>query len=150
MKFNRIKIQLISIFMLFLLLPYQSCKEDQNNIPYVPVKFSILLDVYNQLTTPGYSMLFEGVGYGGVIVFCEFYDITTPSNSIYYAFDATCTNEISEDCTLEVEGNSVNAVCPCCESEYSLYGGYPFKGNASIALKQYNITLLNNTLYISN
>ena len=150
MRINRIKKEIFSIILMILLLPFQACNSDQDYIPYVPVKFTIELSVYNQLMNSGYSMLFEDEGYGGVIVFCEYYDVATPTASLYYAYDATCTFEVSEDCTLENEGNSVNAVCSCCGSEYSLFGGYPFKGDASRGLKSYNVSVLGNRLYISN
>lgn len=150
MKVNIQKILTFSLFILFLSFPFHACDSDQDYIPYVRVKFNVDLTVYNQLTVSGYSMLFENEGYGGVIVFCEYYDVVTPSASLYYAYDATCTNEISADCSLAVEGNSVNAVCSCCGSEYSLFGGYPFKGLASQALKSYNIAVLGNKLYVSN
>lgn len=150
MKVNLFKKVIFSVIMLFLLVVFNNCNEDESGVPYVPVNLSLKLEVYNQLMTPGYSMVFDSVGYGGIIVFCEMYDLVTPSNSIYYAFDATCTNELSEDCSLEVTGNSVYAVCPCCGSEFSFYGGYPYKGDASHSLKQYNISIFNNSLYISN
>lgn len=150
MKVNLLKKQIFSILFLFMLLPFHACDGDQDYIPYVPVSFSIDLTVYNQLTTSGYSELFENEGYGGVIVFCEYYDVSTPSASLYYAYDATCTYEVSSDCRLVNEGNNVNAVCSCCGSEYSLFGGYPFKGEASKGLKAYDVSVLNSKLYISN
>lgn len=156
MKVNWVKIQIISIFLFFVLLPFNACDSEDDNIPYVIVSFSLDLNVYNQLTTPGYSMMFENEGYGGVIVFCEYYDVTAPGSSIYYAFDAGCTYDAEFEesdtcsCSLSIIDNGASAICPCCSSEYSLYGGYPYKGDATVGLRQYNASVLNNKLYVSN
>lgn len=142
--------QIISLTALFMLLFLHGCNDDQEYIPYVPVNFSVNLTIMNELTTTGYSRLFEAEGYGGVIVFCEFYDVVTPSASIYHAYDATCTNEISKDCTLSSENNNVTALCSCCSSEYSLFDGFPYKGDATVALKTYNVSIVSNKLQIYN
>lgn len=143
--------QIFSFFIiLFSLLLINSCKGDEEHVPHVPVNFTLDLNIINELTTTGYSKLYPFEGYGGVIVFCEFYDVVTPSASVYYAFDATCTFELSSECSVENEGNNVKAVCPCCGSEFYLSGGYPYKGEASVSLKRYNVSILNNVLRIYN
>ncbi|HKJ78889.1 MAG TPA: Rieske 2Fe-2S domain-containing protein, partial [Prolixibacteraceae bacterium] len=92
-------------------------------------------NIANELQIPGNSVLFPTWGFGGVIVYCEL-------PGTYYAFDATCTHEISRTCTVENEG--VLATCPCCESQFILLSGaYPSSGPATVPLKQYNISVVN-------
>jgi Rieske Fe-S protein len=95
-------------------------------------------------------MLYPQAGYGGVIIYCQYYDIATPSNSLYYTYDATCTLEVSDSCSVVNEGNGLNAVCPCCGSTYNLMDGFPINGEAPYALKEYNISLFDNMLHITN
>jgi nitrite reductase/ring-hydroxylating ferredoxin subunit len=115
-----------------------SCRKDQNTIiPYVPVSLTINLVINNDLTIPGNSMLFQGFGYGGIVVYCE-----VPGS--YYAFDAACTYEVNNTCVVKNEG--VLGTCPCCGSQFIfLSGAYPSKGPAEMPLKQYNVSQLNST-----
>lgn len=120
-----------------------SCDTIDSQVPDVPFSFTINLNNYNTLQVPGNSMYFPGAGFGGVIVTCETYDS-------YFAYDATCTNELSQNCKLKIDG--VLGVCPCCESKYVLYyAAYPSSGPAIAPLKQYNIAYVNSfTLRVYN
>ena len=135
--------------LLLLMFPVNSCKQQEEYIPYVPVNFTVDLSIYNDLTSTGFSMKYPG-GYAGVIIYCQYYDVSNPSNSLYYAFDAACTVEVNDSCSVENTGNNLNATCPCCGSVYTLYDGIPISGEASIPLKEYNINILGNKLYVSN
>jgi len=131
---------------IFLILQFSvfSCRKEQNTIiPYVPVSFTVNLNIVNDLNVPGNSVYFPGVGYGGIVVYCE-----VPGS--YYAFDATCTNEVSNTCIVKNVG--VLGTCPCCGSQFIfLSGAYPSKGPAELPLKQYNVSQLNNsTLRVYN
>lgn len=132
------------VFSVALLMISISCDKTQNTpIPYVPVSFPINLNIANDLTVPGNSMFFPGVGYGGIVVYCEL-----PGS--YYAFDATCTYEVSRTCI--VQNESVAAECPCCKSQFILLSGaYPSNGPAEMPLKQYNVSMINDfTLRVYN
>ena len=132
------------VFSILLMSVSISCDKTQNTpIPYVPVSFNINLTIANDLTVPGNSVYFPNVGYGGIVVYCEL-----PGS--YYAFDATCTYEVSRTCI--VQNNGVMAECPCCESQFVLLSGaYPSKGPAEMPLKQYNVSLVNEfTLRVYN
>jgi Rieske Fe-S protein len=138
-KFREWKFSFLLIFVLLF-----SCDKYQNEIiPNVPVSFTINLNIINDLTIPGNSVLFSNFGFGGVVVYCEL-------PGMYYAFDATCTHEASNNCTIENEG--VLATCKCCGSQFILLSGaYPSKGPAEMPLKQYNVSQLNtNTLRVYN
>lgn len=124
-----------------LLLPVLSCDKIDSQIPDVPVSFTINLDIYNELTVPGNSLYFQGVGFGGVIVYCEI-------QGSYYAYDAACTNEINQSC--KVVPNGLTGTCSCCESQFIFIGGYPSKGPAAAPLKPYKTSLYGNILRIYN
>jgi Rieske Fe-S protein len=68
----------------------------------------------------------------------------------YYAYDATCTHEISQSC--KVVNSGVLGECPCCESKYIFTGGaYPAEGPAAAPLRQYQVSKVNNfTLRVYN
>ncbi|HNW51279.1 MAG TPA: hypothetical protein PKH79_09365 [Prolixibacteraceae bacterium] len=139
-------------FLLFTLLLFTfSCGEKREEyIPYAYVNFSIDLTINNNLTTPGYSMIYPNEGYAGVIVYCSYYDFMTPDNSVYYAYDAACTLEVSDTCSVENEGNSIFGECPCCHTKYEFSTGYPVSGTALYPLKSYSASVLNNKLFVRN
>jgi len=122
---------IILVFMQF----SNSCDTIDSQIPDVPFSFAINLNIYNDLKIPGNSAFFPGIGFGGVIVTCESFDS-------YYAYDATCTYEISQNCKLKNDG--ILGTCPCCQSQYVLYyAAYPSSGPAVAPLKQYNVSNVN-------
>ncbi len=132
----------ICFFLLLNIFP--SCdKINESSVPDVYVSYVVNLIIVNELNVPGNSVYFPGVGYGGIIIYCEM-----PGS--WYAFDATCTYESKRSCIVINEG--VLAECPCCESQFVLLSGaYPVRSPASIPLKQYNVSLMNeNTLRIYN
>jgi nitrite reductase/ring-hydroxylating ferredoxin subunit len=132
------------ISFLFLFLFSLSCdKINDYPIPDVPVSYFINLNIANDLTVPGNSVYFGNAGFGGLIVYCEM-----PGS--WYAFDAACTYEASATCIVKNEG--VLAECPCCKSQFVLLSGaYPTRSPASLPLKQYNVSIVNNfTLRIYN
>ena len=132
------------LFVFFILfITSNACDEIQDSqVPSVPFSFTINLTIANELTIPGNSLFFPG-GYGGVIVFCE-----TPD--VYYAYDATCTYEVSHTC--KVMNSGVLGECSCCKSKYLFAGGgYPAKGPAAAPLRQYNVSKVNSfTLRVYN
>jgi len=127
----------IFIFILMIAVLTVSCDKNQNSlIPSVPVSLTIDLNIINDLTVPGNSRFFSEVGYSGIIVYCEL-----PGS--WYAFDATCTHEISTTCKVENEG--ILGTCSCCGSQYVFVGGTPSKGPAALPLKQYNVAVINSS-----
>ena len=132
------------LFVFFILfITSNACDEIQDSqVPSVPFSFTINLTIANELTIPGNSLFFPG-GYGGVIVFCE-----TPD--VYYAYDATCTNEVSHTC--KVMNGGVLGECSCCKSKYLFAGGgYPAKGPAAAPLRPYHVSKVNSfTLRVYN
>ncbi|KAF0237545.1 MAG: hypothetical protein FD181_1783 [Prolixibacteraceae bacterium] len=130
------------VFLFFLFTLFfisNSCDKIQDSqVPSVPFTFTINLTVANELAIPGNSMYFPGAGYGGVIVFCEMPDT-------YFAFDATCTYEITQTC--KVVNSGVLGECRCCGSKFLFTGGaFPAKGPAAAPLRQYNVSRMSSVM----
>jgi len=144
--------QSIFSFLLFivLLLNFSCGEKREEYIPYAYVNFTVDLNINNDLTTPSVSMIYPYEGYGGVIIYCSYYDYSAPDKSIYYAYDAACTLEISDTCSIVNEGEGIFGECPCCHTTYEFSTGYPIEGEALYPLKSYNISISNNKLYIRN
>lgn len=132
------------LFFLFMLLSAPSCDQlQESEVPSVPFSFNINLVIDNELSIPGNSKYYPFGGYGGVIVYCE-------TSDTYYAFDATCTHELSTTC--KVVNTGVLGECKCCKSKFILQGGgYPAEGLAEAPLRQYHVSRINSsTLRVYN
>ncbi len=139
-----LKITRYFVLTAFILLNSVSCDKEQNSlIPNIPFSFTINLNIINELTVPGNSYYFPNTGFGGVIVYCEL-----PGS--YYAFDAACTNEVSQNC--KVKNDGVLGTCDCCGSKFILLGGgFPTEGPATAALRNYQVAVLDDyTLRVYN
>lgn len=132
----------ISFVLAVFLLVTNACSDNfESSIPYVQVNRSINLINYNDLTVPNNPVYFSGMGFGGIIVMFD--------GTQYYAFDAACPYEASRNCTMTPD--DVVIECPCCGSTYVLFGGgYVAEGPSTEPLLQYQVTLGDNRLYITN
>ena len=150
---NKIKSSLQIIVSLIILLLTNSCADDQNSfVPYVKVNKYISLANYNNLYIPGNSTTFSSDGYAGLIVIC----ITEQQ---YNAYDACCPYEGDRSCIVETEPGKSGIVpssnpiakCKCCGSQYNLYGGgYPTQGPSGRNLKQYQVSIVGERLWVHN
>jgi nitrite reductase/ring-hydroxylating ferredoxin subunit len=130
-----------------------SCADNQNSfVPYAKVDKYVSLVNNNNLLIPGNSMTFPGDGYSGLIVICI-------SEMQYAAYDACCPYEGTKLSYVEtnpgqtgiVASSNPVATCKTCGSQYILYnGGYAIKGPSSRPLKPYQVTVLDNRLWIHN
>ncbi len=133
---------LIIFFITFFI--FNGCnKINDSQVPDVTFSFYIDLNILNDLAIPGNSRFFPKEGFGGVIVSCQ-------SPGVYYAYDATCTYEISQTC--KIKNNGFLATCECCGSQFVLlYDAFPSSGPAAAPLKQYRISQVNSfTLRVYN
>ena len=153
-KSNSLKNRIYSgILLLMIALSYYSCTDNQNNfVPYARVDKYISLVNYNNLLIPGNSMTFPADGFAGLIVICI-------SDMQYAAYDACCPFEGTRQSYIETNpgqngiygSSNPAATCKTCGSQYILYnGGYPIKGPSNRNLKQYQVTVLDNRLWIHN
>ncbi len=132
------------IFPLIIFLAFDGCQKiNDSQVPDVPFTLNIDLNIANDLAVPGNSRYFAGYGFGGIIVSCE-------SPGVYYAYDATCTNEVNQTCKIKNDG--LIGTCSCCGSKFVLlYEAYPSSGPAAAPLKQYQVSQVNSfTLRIYN
>jgi len=138
----------LSILILFLITSPSCDKVYDSPIPDVFVSFNINLANINELTVSGNSVFFPGVGFGGVIVSC------LQPGMVYYAFDATCTYEARNNCVVLKDEDfkhcpcllsSPIVTCTCCGSQFLAIDGSLVEGPATVSLKQYNVSVKNNT-----
>ena len=144
---------LLRCFYLTFTLSLFACTDNQNSfVPYTKVDKYIPLVNYNNLLISGNSMTFPTDGYAGLIVMCV-------TDQQYLAFDACCPFEGSKTSIVEtnpgktgvISSSNPIATCKICGSQYILFsGGYPTKGPSTRNLKQYQVTVLDNRLWVHN
>jgi hypothetical protein len=151
MKVKQYFIPFFFFFTLLCVVFFQSCKDEEEIVPYVRVNFTVPLNTMTDLTFVNSTEYFPYEGYAGVIVICLSYNSIDPSESIYFAYDAACTVEVSDSCFVEANSSGV-ATCNCCGSEYYLHSaGTPKSGEAVKPLKMYNASVdVNNVLHVYN
>ncbi len=133
----------------FILTGINGCKDDYTSvIPYVYVNENFNATSHIEFNIPGGSVYFKSYGFGGVIVFRDQIDSSNP----FLAFDAACTHEVSSTCRVVATEGSGIAKCPCCGSEFILFGGNgsPTKGPAIEPLKQYRTTYVGGRITVRN
>ena len=129
-----------------IILFINSCSDNRDLIPYVPVNRFVYLNdpLYINLNTIGSSVYINGEGYNGIILYRE-------SQTQFRAYERTCTYEPQSSCAVEIDSSGIIAVCPCCDSEfYLVIEGQVKKGPAEISLLQYSTTFDGEKIYIFN
>ena len=121
-----------------------SCGKDEvSPVPYMIVDLNLLIASYPDLSAGNpVKITNPACGYEkhGIIV--------APYGSMYYAYDATCTKDISHR-SLSVDYN-YTATCPDCKTVYNILGannGFPKDGKGT-RLKQYRAYSTNNNTRI--
>ncbi len=133
------------LFIMFSFSVFFSCSKDQTGtIPYVYVNFYIQPNstLYQKLTTIGGWEYITG-GYNGIVVY-------RASQDEFVAFDRACPYDYKNGCRIVVETSFTTTIDSCCGSRFLLNDGSPFKGPASVSLKQYKTSYDGNSLHVSN
>jgi nitrite reductase/ring-hydroxylating ferredoxin subunit len=109
-------------------------------------EFNLSLPLYSNLNYVGGSLLVDGVGINGIILF-------NLNGSSFLAWEATCPNHPPENCSkLSIEG--VLAVCSCEEFQYSLATGQLLNPSENLSPPQsllfYQVQNYNGILSVSN
>lgn len=134
-------------FILLLPVILLSCtKEPVNPVPDVAVNFQVNLDMpdASNLKNPLSSILVSNYGYRrhGVILYNSGVDG-------YYAYDATCPNDLDQAVVLN-DSTPLVVTCPKCNRVYSLMAyGYP-KSGGGYALKKYTVSPSGSVLFVYN
>jgi hypothetical protein len=132
----------LSLFTLLLL----ACQTglNQSPIPNVPVDIEINLNDLDNAPLQligGYIYLDGGVR--GIILRRE-------TQTIYRAFDRNCTFQPSDACAIvEVHSSGFYIEDTCCQSVFDL-SGFPTGGPATFPLKEYQISIADDRLFITN
>jgi len=117
----KLSIPAFSFLAVALLSLFSSCeKEIQSPVPYVPVYFQGYLSQpdYALVGTPMYAIKVANQGYHGhgVLVYRAYMET-------FYAFDATCPNDINEGSVVISDDKPYEVICPICKTVYSLMDG---------------------------
>jgi nitrite reductase/ring-hydroxylating ferredoxin subunit len=109
-------------------------------------EFNLSLPLYSNLNYVGGSLLVDGVGINGIILF-------NLNGSSFLAWEATCPNHPPENCSkLSIEG--VLAVCNCEKFQYSLATGQLLNPSENLSPPQsllfYQVQNYNGILSVSN
>lgn len=149
------------IFLFLILCLFPSCdKKYISSIPDYPVyleldlnfedKDLIPVQAYKIFTSANINQAVERVGYGGVLVYHGLSN--TAGTDAYYAFDLSCPHEASRTVTVEVDENSVYAVCPKCGSQFELLNGIGnrISGPTDEYLKSYQVSVSGNRIIVRN
>ncbi len=133
-----------------ILLIFPTCANPYDDVvPWVEVRVRVntLSAEHIDLQSISGRAIVKNVGYGGngIIIY-------RASESIFNAFDCTCTYEVSDTCGVVFDENNVaGAVCPCCGSKYELMNcGMPTSGKARYSLKSYRVSYADPYLIIRN
>ena len=134
---------------LLVLFPFFfSCSDSgfRNKNPYLPnytftIDLNLNLPAYSNLKFVSNAVFYSGVGVKGIYIFCT-------GTGTYTAFDAACPNQALSSCsTMTLKG--INVVCPCDNTEYSLFTGLSQSG-LQYPLKQYRVEVIGNVLRVYN
>ena len=141
--FHRIVLMKNIIYILIITILISNCDDKNCYIQEVYVNEFIDLSLHSELISSGSSIFIEG-GVEGIIIHHEVGDI-------YKVYDRNCSYEPCLSCSYIDSVNSGIAWCGCCPSTFDLNNsGKPLNAPALLPLKQYNWSLDNNMLRISN
>ena len=138
----------LSILLLIFII--SSCEEIEDDIPDVPVNFTIYLNdpLYRELRTVGNSMTVTG-GHSGIII----YRLTQDE---FIAWDRLCPYEQKTNCRLEATNDDLFYSCSCCKTPYLMIDGTgqakndtTYKGTGKF-LKGYRTYFNGNEIRITN
>ncbi|MBT4774489.1 MAG: Rieske 2Fe-2S domain-containing protein [Crocinitomicaceae bacterium] len=142
MKIKKLHTVLIAIS---IILSFNTCKKQQQSIPYVNV------DIYINISNPAYFHLtsiggwdYVAGGSRGLIVYREL-------DNTFNAYDRHCTYNAENACgTAEVDSTGLQIACDCDGSIYQLYDGSIIQGPATLPLHQYRTDFNGSVLHIYN
>lgn len=114
-----------------LLLLQARCNDPQQYIPYVPVDFSVNVNLpaYMDLSVPSGHVLVNG-GSQGIILYRYTLDQ-------FVALDRHATFDIPANCQVEVAEDGLLITDPCSNSEWLILDGSVVSGDAVYPLHRY-------------
>ena len=148
------------MFLILIISVLSSCYDNYvSSVPTMPVSLKIdLTGQYNGFkNSTNEFLIFEKpfyeadrVGFAGIIVYSGV-NFDDNGNSVYYAFDMTCTHELTQDAKVyPVVGEFGKVKCNKCGTVYdvSLGFGNPVSGQSKEILRKYKVTVTKTSLYV--
>jgi nitrite reductase/ring-hydroxylating ferredoxin subunit len=136
---------LLFLFILFIVLPSQQCKKDEDEIPnaYVSFYIDVTSTQYSGLNNIGGYIYVTG-GVRGIIIYRR-------STDEFMAYERDCPYQPSNSCALvEVDNSALMAVDSCCGSQFLLLDGSVIQGPSTKMLKHYQTSFDGTTLHVFN
>lgn len=126
-------LRLFSCVLLAGLLLSTRCNRDVQDIPYVPVDFTlnVNLPAYMNLSVPTGYVLVAG-GSRGIVVYRY-------TSDTFVAFDRHSTSDIAAGCQVQVSDDGIFLVDPdtCSTSQWYIFDGTVAQGPATLSLHRY-------------
>ena len=137
---------------LFLGLVLISCNNDDsrndNNpnllSPLINVNLNLNLPQYNPLKFPGNSLILDGEGIRGVVIY-------NVNNDLYTAFELSDPNHTPNECS-KMSINGILATCPCTTDSnvYDIVTGQHQSNEVLYPMQQYFVTRNGDNIQITN
>jgi len=129
---------------LLLTLICVSCVKNDDPIPDVAVNFqgSLLSPQLSPLQGIGVAVNIPG-GVAGIVIYHR-------ADGAYVAYDRCSSYKPENRCAVTIDSNDLTVTDPCSGSKFSLYDGTPVKAPATVSLKAYFVTEVDDVISISN
>lgn len=113
-----------------------SCGKNNDPVPDVAVDFqgSLLSPQLSPLRGAGVAVTVSG-GVAGIVIYHR-------ADGAYVAYDRCSTYQPEKRCAVTIDSDNLTVTDPCSGSKFSLWDGTPVKAPATIALKTYYVTLI--------
>lgn len=113
-----------------------SCGKNNDPVPDVAVDFqgSLLSPQLSKLRGAGVAVTVSG-GVAGIVIYHR-------ADGAYAAYDRCSTYQPEKKCAVTIDSDELTVTDPCSGSKFSLWDGTPVKAPASVALKSYAVTLI--------
>ncbi|WP_207428254.1 hypothetical protein [Pedobacter sp. SYSU D00535] len=133
--------------LLFSVLVFSACsKDDEGRIPDVPVNFSAFLQnpSLSALNSAGGAVVINGYGVAGLILYKR-------ADGAIVAYDRCSSVNPEQRCAVTLDNPNLTVTDPCSGAKFSLFDGAPVKAPAKRPLKQYSVSISNNSqLHVTN
>jgi len=128
---NRVLHRFLLVVVVPIICLQSRCNEQEQYIPYVPVDFSVNVNLpaYINLSVPSGHVLVSG-GSQGIVLYRYTLDQ-------FVALDRHATADIPSNCQVEVAEDGLMLIDPCGDSEWLIIDGSVVSGSATYPLHQY-------------
>jgi nitrite reductase/ring-hydroxylating ferredoxin subunit len=113
-----------------------SCGKNSGDIPDVAVDFqgSLLSAQLSPLRGYGVAVDVAG-GVAGIVIYHR-------ADGAYVAYDRCSTVNPAKRCAVTTDSDDLTVTDPCSGAKFSLWDGTPVKAPATVALKSYTVTMI--------